>query len=116
MSASLAIALFSNAVALGVLMIPKMFGPLSKNQFADLVLKRCCIVISLWLFMMNSAIMLSIATTANIPVGDFMTRYLWFFGIAGWVGMIYLIIKTIFDLKELYKKLLFNKRMGGQNG
>lgn len=116
MSASLAIALFSNGVALGVLMIPKMFGKLSKNQFADLVLKRCCVVLSLWLFMMNSAIMLAIAKTANIPVGDFMVRYLWIFGFAGWIGMLFLMIKTIFDLKDLYRKMIFDKRMGGGNG
>jgi len=116
MSASLAIALFSNGIAVGVLMLPKIYGQFTKNQFADLVLKRCCIVISLWLFMMNSAIMLAIATTANIPVGDFMTRYLWFFGIAGWVGMLFLVIKTIFDLKDMYRKMIFDKRMGGDSG
>ena len=116
MSASLAIALFSNGVAFGVLMLPKLFNKFSENQFADLVLKRCCIVISLWLFMMNSAIMLAIAKSANIPVADFMTRYLWFFGTAGWVGMLLVIIATVYQLKNMYKSLLLDRRMGGKSG
>ena len=108
MSASLAIALFSNGVAFGVLMLPKLFNKFSENQFADLVLKRCCIVISLWLFMMNSAIMLAIAKSANIPVADFMTRYLWFFGTAGWVGMLLVIITVCVIVLRLLRLLLLN--------
>ena len=114
MSASLAIALFVNGVALGVLMLPRWFS-FSKNQFGNLVIKRCLYVIGIYLFMLNSAIIATLAAKAGITVTEELFRYMWLFGTAGWVAMLMVIIKTLFDLKDMYSTLMFNKRMG-KNG
>tara|TARA_R100000656_G_scaffold114808_1_gene87298 strand:+ start:7177 stop:7527 length:351 start_codon:yes stop_codon:yes gene_type:complete len=116
MSASFAIAVFVNGVALGVFMLPRMFKTFTDNPFANLVLRRCCYVIALYLFTLNSAIMATIATAGNIGVSPELFRYMWLFGTAGWVAMLYLVIKTLFDLKDMYKSILLDKRMGKTNG
>ena len=113
MSASLSITLFVNGIALGIFMLPRMYGTFSKNQFADLIIKRCCIVIAIYLFMLNSAIMSTIAVAANIGVTQELFRYMWLLGWAGYVSMAFMVLKTLFDVKDMYKTLIFNRRMGG---
>jgi hypothetical protein len=112
MSASLAVAFFVNGLALGVFFLPRYFQSFSKNIFADLMMKRCCYVIAIYLFMWNAAIMATLAT--GLSVNDELFRYMWFLGWVGWTSLIFIFVKTMFDMKSLYRKMLFDKRMGGQ--
>ena len=116
MSASLAVAFFVNGLALGVFFLPRYFKTFSKNIFADLMMKRCCYVVAIYLFMLNSAIMATLASAAGLNVHNELFRYMWLLGTVGWTTLIYIIVKTMFDMKSLYRRMLFDKRMGGQDG
>jgi hypothetical protein len=85
----------------------------AKNKITNLIMKRCCWLLAIYLMMLNSAMMSTIADNAGIGLTDELFRYMWLFGVAGYIFMGYLVIKTIFDIIELYNEILSEKRMGG---
>lgn len=104
MSASLAVAVFVLTINVGVFLTPYLVRSFSENKISDLVIKRSLIVIGLYLMMFNSAIMMTIVDAATLPLKQEMVRYMWLFGIFGWVSIISLVWKTIKDIIKLWQK------------
>jgi len=88
---------------------------LSSNKVLALILKRCAWVIAIYLMVLNSAIMMTIASSSGLDLTDEMFRYLWLFGTAGYVFLVFTVLKTLFDVIKLWKIEKQNKRMG-ENG
>lgn len=59
--------------------------------------------------MMNAAIIAEIATTAGYTTA-ILFRYMWLFGIGGYLLMFVTGIKTLFDIVELYHEIVNKKR------
>ncbi len=111
--ASLAITLFILVCAGFLFAVPWFPGELAKNKFADLIMKRCCWILAIYLMMLNSAIMATIADFAGLNLTNEMFRYMWLFGMAGYLLMGYTVLKTFFDIIEMWKASAAEKRMGG---
>ncbi len=112
-SSSVSVVIFILVIALGLFFLPSLISRFHSNMFADLVIKRGIYAIAIYLMMFNSSILMHISQVNGLGLNDEMFRYLWFFGIAGWVSLLYLVIKTLLDLKDLIvqeqERLQFNE-------
>lgn len=112
MSAQLAVTSFVLISAAAMFALPFLLKNFSKNPFLNILLKRLCFVIGLFLMVMNSALVAEIANTISADMRELIYRYMWFYGWAGYIAIVFTIIKTIFDIVEMYKKIWNKKRMG----
>jgi len=103
-------------VVTGVLFFFPLIKPImAQNPFTNLILRRSCWVVALWLMTLNAAIMASgISQTGWVMLKE-MFQYMWLFGWAAYVMIIYLIVKTVFDLVKLWNEIAKFKRTGGDD-
>lgn len=109
MSAELSITIFCLTGTGLFFLLPNLLGKVSENQIIDLLIKRCLYIIGFYLMVMNSAIIHSIATTAGYSTAE-ITRYMFLFGIAGYLLMVATFLKTAFDIILTYNKMIKEKR------
>ena len=111
MVGSIAIALFILMVSAGLFILPfkKEF---SQHHISNMVLKRGCWSIAIYLMMLNASIMATIAAASGLDLTKEMFRYMWFFGWAGWLFIGFTFLKTVLDVIKLWKVDKENKRMG----
>jgi len=108
-SAEIAITAFITLSTVLVFLLPRLYGKFSDNKIVDILIERCCYVIGFYLMVMNSAIIAEVATTAGYTL-DIIFRYMWLFGMAGYLLMIVTALKTLFDITRLYKTLVKQRR------
>lgn len=108
----LAVVIFILAITGVLFALPLVIPKFAENKYADLVLKRCCWLIAIYLMTLNSAIMATLVSFAGINLTSEMFRYLWLFAWGGYVFMIFLVFKTFTDTLAMWKLDKHNKRMG----
>lgn len=113
--ASMAITFFMLAITGFLIALPYIVGRFSKNDILDMILKRSCWLLAIYLMVMNSSVMMEIADIIGASVDDAMFRYLWIFGWAGYLFMIYIVFKTLLDVINLWKKSKEYERYGDDN-
>lgn len=111
-TAGLAITAFILIVTASLFLLP-FFVTFTKHEFANVALTRACWTISIYLMMLNSAILATLAAEANIPLTSELFRYMWLFGVAGWVFMLYFAFRTLVEAVLMWRAMITNKRMGG---
>jgi len=92
--------------------LPFFAGKFTKNEFVNLILKRGCWVIAIYLGMNAAAIMATIAENSGLPLTQEMFTYMWILGVAGYLMMGFMVLKTLFDVVDMYKLNKNTKRMG----
>jgi len=92
--------------------LPFFAGKFTKNEFLNLILKRGCWVIAIYLGMNAAAIMATIAENSGLPLTQEMFTYMWILGVAGYLMMGFMVLKTLFDVVDMYKLNKNNRRMG----
>ena len=108
---SIAIVLFILFVAGGLFALP-FKKDLTTSPFSNMILRRGCWAIAIYLMMLNASIMATIAASSGLDLTGEMFRYMWLFGTAGWIFLGFFVLKTILDLTKLWKVDKTNKRMG----
>jgi len=83
------------------------------GDFVNLVLKRASIILGFLLLSVTSTMIYSIQNAFDLSVGISVYRFVWIFLLASLLMMIYTVIKTLFDVIEMYGQRKENKRMGG---
>ncbi len=111
-SAGIAITIFIIIIALLIFFLPAIFGDLSRNQYTNIILKRACYVVGIYLMMLNSAMIATIAGNAELPLTNELFRYMWLLGLAGYVAMFWMCWQALVDVLELWKFNKTNKRTG----
>ena len=109
MTAEFAISVFVTLSTGLFFLLPKMYGKFSENVIVQTIITRCCYVIGFYLMVMNAGIIAEIASTAGYTTA-IIFRYMWLFGLAGYLLMFITGIKTLFDITNLYKKIVNEKR------
>lgn len=109
MTAEFAISVFITLSTTLFFLLPRIYGNFSDNKLVNIIIVRCCYIIGFYLMVMNSAIIAEIATTAGYTTG-IIFRYMWLFGVGGYLLMVVTALKTLFDIVELYKKLVKERR------
>lgn len=108
--ASVAITLFILAVTLTLFALPFFKDRFTKNEFTNIIFKRGIWTISIYLMMLNSSMMATIAEFAGLNLTREMFRYMWLFGTAGWILMGYMTFMMLLDLTKLWKLKKQEKR------
>jgi hypothetical protein len=81
-------------------------------EWANYLLKRCCLIIAIWLTFFNISIIASLANASNITLTKELFAYMNLFGWAGYLATVYLVIKTLFDTLKLWKISKDKRRLG----
>lgn len=110
---SIAVTIFILVVTGILFFLPKIFGKLSDTPWLDLIFRRSCYVIAMFLMSLNSVIMASIANAASLGINDELFMYMFLFGWGGYILMVILVLATLFELIGMWNENKFNKRMGG---
>lgn len=114
--ASISITIFVLAITGFLYLLPFILDFLrtsfSKNDFLNLILRRSCWVIATYLMMLNSAIMATLVNQAGLGLEQEMFRYMFLFGLLGYILMFYLAFITLIDVLYLWNIKKWNKRMG----
>ena len=110
--ASVAITVFILAVSIGLFGLAAAIHRYCKDTIAFLIIKRSVTVIAIYLMMLNSAIMATIASSSGLPLTSEMFRYMWLFGVAGYVSMGYLVFKTLIDVVRMWKEQVKVRKYG----
>ena len=112
-SSSIAITIFILAI-MATLLYLGFTQDFIHNPVGNLIIKRSIISVGIYLMVLNSAIMATLADVTNIGVTSEMFTYMWFFGTAGYVSLLVLFVKTVFDCMGIYKNEQMKIRMGEQ--
>ena len=84
----------------------------TSNLISNLIIKRGLIAVGIYLMVLNSAIMATFANVSNLGVANEMFRYMWLFGIAGYIALLVLVFKTMLDIIQVYKEEQVKMRLG----
>jgi len=87
----------------------------SHNIFANLIIKRSMIVIAFYLMTLNSAIIAVIANSAGLEVTSELFMFMWLFGYGGYLAIVFLVLKTLYDVLKDWDIYKTKKRMGGDD-
>lgn len=83
-----------------------------KSNYLNFILRRACLVIGLYLMALNSAIMATMAGSANLPLTNEMFTYFTIFGWGGYAASIFFVFKTAIDFLTLMRYDKRKERMG----
>ena len=111
-NAYLPITIFLLLIALGFFVIPFVVEKFHSTPWVDLIIKRGFLIIGLFLMSLNTAIIMVFADGVLIPIMGELRMYLFLFGYGGYIMMLLLVIKTIFDLVKSFREGAREKRTG----
>ena len=116
-STSLAITIFILLISGIIMLLPLLFDyllrrPFVPNKLLNLILRRCCYLIGVYLLILDSTIMASLAHAAGIPLQNEMWFFMRFFGIAAYLIIIYILFQTLIDLLKSWNIISDNKKYG----
>lgn len=106
---SISLTLFILFATILIFFLPRMYGTFTSNEMVNLLITRCFYIIGIYLMVMNAGIFATIADSAGYATSEIF-RYMWIFGKFGYLLLFVVAIKTIFDLVELNKKAVMQKR------
>jgi len=111
MSGSTAIALFILFGTALFFIMPNIIK-FSDNEISTVIIKRCCYIIGIYLMVLNSSVIATIASYSGIEVTNEIFRYLWIFGTVGYLFMAGVFIQTLWSVINLYNTKKNKDRFG----
>lgn len=110
MSVQLAITLFILFPSIGLFLLSFLKKDFSANEYLNNIFKRGCLVLGLFLMMLNGAVMYTMGQ--GMGVNNELLRYMWFYGFFGNLFLGYLVLMMFLDLRNFFKVKKQKKRMG----
>ena len=111
MSAELSITVFI-LVATAMFFIVPFVITFTKNQLANLFIRRASLIIGCYMMVLDSAIIASISDSAILGLEQELFRFMWIFGKLGWILLMGLSFKSLIDIIQSYKLKKSQTRMG----
>ena len=109
----LAVVIFVLLSALGFLLLPFIKKEFSPNEYANIIIRRGCWVIGIYLMMLNSVIVVEISShITGASLSQELFRYMWIYGTIGYLMLGFLVLGTLLETMKLYKFKKEKKRMG----
>ena len=109
--ASLAITIFILLIT-GSLFWLSTKKDLLKNKYANIIARRSALVLAIYLMILNSAIMATIAENAGLALTQEMFFFMRLFGLIGYPSMVLLMLSALFQSLKDMKKDKMEKRTG----
>lgn len=110
--ASLSIVIFIMAITSVFFILPFKVEKFAESNILNIILKRSCWLMGLFLLALNSAIVATIADNAGIEVTKEIFRYMWLINKGAYIFMVFIIWRMLVDTLKLYKWEKQQKRMG----
>jgi len=88
---------------------------LFKNQFVNIIARRSLLTLGIYLMILNSAIMATLAASSNLPLVQEMFTYMNLFGFIGYPAMILLMLSALLQSFKDMKQNKKNKRTGEED-
>lgn len=112
--ASLSVTIFvlvitGSLFALGILANP------SRNPVANIIMKRVCIELGLFLMSLNTAIVITIASYAGLGIDQELFRYLWIINWSIYLFMVFIAWTTLTNVLKMMQQMAKSKRMEGED-
>ena len=104
------ITFFIMTITAALFILPFYVKRFHTEDWIDTLIRRAILCVAIYLMVMNSAIMATIADFTGINLTNEMLRFMWLFGQAGYVALIILVITTLFDVLTLKRQSKINKR------
>ena len=114
-TSGIAIVIFILAIT-GSLFAFSMKKDILKNEFANIIARRSLLVLGIYLMILNSAIMATLAATSNLPLTREMFVYLNLFGYVGYPAMLLLMLSALFQALSDMKQKKKRERTGDEDG
>lgn len=80
------------------------------KTYINLLARRCCLAISLYLMTLNAAIIATIAAGGEIAVTRELFTYMELYGWAGYVVILIIVFRTLIDLLDIWNETKKEKR------
>lgn len=109
--ASLAITLFVLLITAAIFFVAFKVK-FTENELANFIIRRCLIILGIFLMSLNTVIVVTIADTFGLGVTQELFRYLWILNWVGYLAMFVLGVQTILRSLDMWKVLAQKKRMG----
>lgn len=74
----------------------------TEEKILSLIFKRCIFTLGIYLMMLNTTMVYALVQNANLPILNEIFRYLWLFGLIGYISMFYLTVKTFLDVMDMW--------------
>jgi hypothetical protein len=111
MSSQTAITIFVLCISFFLFVLPFQIR-FSKSLWLNNIFRRALWTIAIYTMMLNSAMVATIAEEGGLPLSSELFRYMWIFGTAGYVFMGYFVLKTLFELIQIFIIGQHKQRMG----
>lgn len=111
----ISIVIFILAIS-GSLFLLSMKKDLLKNQYANIIARRSLLVLGIYIMILNSAIMATLAASSNLPLVQEMFFYMNVLGYLGYPAMILLMLSALLQSFKDMKQNKKNKRTGEEDG
>jgi len=115
MMAGLAITIFILFITIALFYLSSK-KELLANKYTDFIARRCFLVLGIFLMILNSAIMASIAENAGLELTQEMLFFVKLFSLIGYPAMVFLSFATLVQMLKEWKIDKQNKRSGGDYG
>ncbi len=114
--AALAIVVFI-LFSTGILFVLPLVKPiLSDHIILNIILRRSCWAIAIFLMTLNSAMLATIAGAAGIDLtSEFLDAYMFLWGWGGYLMLVFLFLGTLFEVIGTIRRVRTNERMGGDD-
>ena len=112
--ASLSVTLFIGAITLALFYLG-IKHDFTKGAISNLIIKRCIILIAMFLVSLDNVIILTMADNAGLGVGRELFRFLWGINWAIYFMMFFLAFTTIINVVKLWEIMAREKRMGNRD-
>lgn len=100
-TADVAVTIFCLAISLGLYSFPMLLILSGKclfhNPLWDVLAKRVFFILGTYSMIFNISVVYQIVETAALPVKQQLALYIWLFGMLGWLLILYLVVRTLFD-------------------
>jgi len=113
--AGIAVVMFIMAVVGMFIFLPFVVGRFTRSPIVEMIIQRGCWLIAIFLTMFNASIVANLAEAAGLGIGNELFRYMWIFGWMGFIFAVIFVIKTLFDIMTMWKQIVMQKRMGGDD-
>lgn len=100
MSAELSITLFGLSGVAFFLGLPFLMD-FSKKEWLDMLFKRSCWIIGIYLMVLNAGTMLTIANKGGLVVSYEISFYMYIFSMCGYLLIFYTLMRMFFDFIQL---------------
>ncbi len=112
-SAGIAIVIFILTIAISLFVL-SMKKDILKNKYSNIIVRRSLLVLGIYLMILNSAIMATIAASSNLPLVQEMFFYMKVIGYAGYPAMLLLMMSALITSLQEMKQDKRDKRTGAE--